>query len=114
MTEEDVVSGSSSTTPKVSIQCKNVPGLASWKVCALVSHKQCLLSLGGKNATTEEPVDDICAFSPITMTWDRVGKLPQPVSCSSTALLPSGEILVMGGTNSQRKLTDQVWKCVIE
>ena len=48
-----------------------------------------------------ETATAIYAYQPATNDWKKVGDLPFPRSYCSCTLLPSGEILVIGGRYSK-------------
>ena len=83
---------SSSITPKVITELKAIADLPHER-SALVSVKECLLTVGG--GEWYNPIPTILGFSPIIKT---VGELPEPRCICTTVLLPTGELLVMGGS----------------
>ena len=63
---------------------------------AALSHANgCLLSFGGKNITGES-LDTVYMFSPIKMSWNKIGILPEP-RCNCTIVLSNNKFLVIGG-----------------
>ena len=72
---------------------------------ALASMGEVLLALGGCKYPISNSSslcnDDIHAYCPSTESWIKIGCLPH-ACCSATAeQLPSGEVLLIGGTDSQ-------------
>ena len=93
----------SSNTPQVITEWTNLCDLPHSR-CGLGSINGCLLAVGG---------GDILGFSPITNTWKTVGELPVPRCDCTTVLLPTGDVLVMGGRDGAGSRTKKVWKAVI-
>ena len=99
---------SSSITPKV---------ITEWKAIADFPHKHsalgcvndCLLVVGGG---VGNPITAMFGFSPITNTWKTVGELPEPRHYCTTALLPTGELMVMGGWDGLSP-TQTAWRAAI-
>ena len=84
----------SSVTPQVTTEWKAIP-IMPYKYFALGSLNGCLLAVGGGGLYN--PISTVLCYSPITKTWERVGDLPKRCYACSTVLLPTGELLVMGG-----------------
>ena len=51
-----------------------------------------LMAVGGAG-----PSSKIVSYSPHTQSWVKVGDLPVGLSCTCTTVLPTGELLVIGG-----------------
>ena len=79
--------------------------------CGLGSINGCLLAVGG--GEWRNPITTIGGFSPITNTWKTVGELPEPRLYCTTVLLPTGELLVMGGGERALSYTNKVWRAAI-
>ena len=76
----------------------------------------CLLAVGGMKDPSVPPkpnsvVSSVHAYCPSTSSWVLVGQLPQPLYQCTTATLPTGELLVMGGRNSSGVETNTTYKC---
>ena len=97
----------SSNTPQVITEWINLCDLPH-EGCGLGSINRCLLAVGGV-VGWRNPITTVLGFSPITNTWKAVGELPEPRRICTTVLLPTGELLVMGG----RSLTKKVWRAAI-
>ena len=95
-------------SPQVITEWTNLCDLPH-KWCGLGSINGCLLAVGGG---WPNPVTTILGFSPITNTWKTVGELPKPRGYCTTVLLPTGELLVMGGWD-RRSYTKKVWRAAI-
>ena len=65
-----------------------------------------VLAIGGFHGNKNDTA--IHVYQPATNNWRKVGDLPCPRSYCSCALLPSGEILVAGGRDSNDKRTSRV------
>ena len=102
---------SSSITTEVITEWKNLPDL-TYQRSALVNMNGCLLAVGGmeKDSATKTT---ILGFSPITNTWKTVGELKEPRYKCTTVLLPTGELLVMGGSDKLFLCVKKVWKAMI-
>ena len=99
---------SSSITPKVITEWKAIDDLPHTH-SALGSVNECLLAVGGE---LYNPITTIHGFSPITNTWKTVGELPKPRRNCTTVLLPTGELLVMGGLDVSSH-TNKVWRAAV-
>ena len=51
------------------------------------------------------------AYCPFTSSWVLIGELPQPLCSCTTATLPTGELLVVGGGSSSSEATSTTYKC---
>ena len=99
----------SANTPQVITEWTNLCDLPhSW--CGLGSINGCLFAVGGG---WPNPITTILGFSPITNTWKTVGELPEPRRVCTTVLLPTGELLVMGGWDRSLSYTNKVWRAAI-
>ena len=100
----------SANTPHVITEWTNLCDLPH-KGCCLGSINGCLLAVGGgwPNPITTT----ILGFSPITNTWKTVGELPEQRRYCTTVLLPTGELLVMGGWVGIFSYTNKVWRAAI-
>ena len=57
-----------------------------------------LLALGGvDDECSRSPSHDIHAYNPSTKSWMIVGSLPQACSLAAAELLPSGQVILIGG-----------------
>lgn len=66
-----------------------------------------LLAIGGRHGNDARSTA-IHTYQPATNSWSKVGDLPSARSHCSCTLLPSGDILVAGGTDSNGKLSSRV------
>ena len=98
----------STNTPQVITEWTNLCDLPH-KGCGLGSINGCLIAVGGGGWHT---ITTILGFSPITNTWKTVGELPEPRRNCTTVLLPTGELLVMGGWDGRLR-TNKVWRAAI-
>jgi len=106
-----------STTTNRSVQWRSLPAppLERSAAMSLRAHGS-LLAIGGSHVTKSDTA--IHVYQPATNNWIKVGDLPSPRSRCSCALLPSGEILVAGGVDSNGKRASRVdaatfWLCLI-
>ena len=99
----------SANTPQVITEWTNLYDFPH-EGCGLGSINRCLLAVGGGSGPNT--ITTILGFSPITNTWKTVGQLPEPRRYCTTVLLPTGELLVMGGWDG-RSYTDKVWRAAI-
>ena len=100
-----------SNTPQVITEWTNLCDLPhEW--CGLGSINGCLLAVGGV-VGWPNPITTILGYSPITNTWKTVGELPEPRRDCTTVLLPTGELLVMGGWDRPLSHTNKVWRAAI-
>ena len=86
----------STNTPQVITEWTNLCDLPH-SGCGLGSINRCLLAVGGSGGGLFDSITTTLGFSPITNTWKTVGELPEPRLYCTTVLLPTGELLVMGG-----------------
>ena len=100
----------SSNTPQVITEWTNLCDLPH-EGCGLGSINGCLLAVGG--GEWRNPITTIFGFPPITNTWKTVGELPEPRRVCTTVLLPTGELLVMGGWDGPVSRTNKVWRAAI-
>ena len=100
----------SANTPQVITEWTNLCDLPHGG-CGLGSINRCLLAVGG--GVWPNPITTIIGFSPITNTWKTVGELPEPRCDCTTVLLPTGELLVMGGRGGPWSPTNKVWRAAI-
>ena len=98
----------SSNAPQVITEWTNLCDLPC-KGCGLGSINGCLLAVGG--GVWSKYITTILGFSPITNTWKTVDELPEPRRDCTTVLLPTGELLVMGGVDEW--YTNKVWRAAI-
>ena len=98
-----------SNTPQMITEWTNLCDLPH-EGCGLGSINGCLLAVGG--GKWRNPITTILGFSPITNNWKTVGELPEPRCYCTTVLLPTGELLVMGGRD-RRSYTNTVWRAAI-
>ena len=74
----------------------------------------CLLVMGGLTRwppKSESVVSSVHAYCPSTSSWVLVGQLLQPLCDCTTATLPTGELLVIGGVTSSGMKTNTTYKC---
>ena len=100
----------SANTPQVITEWTNLCDLPH-KGRGLGSISGCLLAVGGGG--WRKLIKTILGFSPITNTWKTVGELPVPRCNCTTVLLPTGELLVMGGWDETWSSTKKVWRAAI-
>ena len=86
----------SSINPQVTTEWKELLELP-YQHCALGSIDECLLAVGGEDQEEDDVTKRILVFSPITNAWKVLGDMPDPRCFCTTVLLPSDEILVIGG-----------------
>ena len=68
-----------------------------------------LLALGGHESTSSPPSDAIHAYSASTKAWVKIASLPQACSSATAELLPSGEVMLIGGEDSEGKSLKAVY-----
>ena len=93
-----------SATTNRSAQWRKLPA-PPLKSSAAISVQGSVVAIGGRHGNTSTAIH---VYQPATNNWKKVGDLPSArCSCTST-LLPSGEILVPGGVDSNGKRTSRV------
>ena len=97
-------------TPQVITEWTNLCDLPHSR-CGLGSINGCLLAVGGGG--WRNTITTTLGFSPFTNTWKTVGELPEPRLYCTTVLLPTGELLIMGGLEGTVSLTKKVWRAAI-
>ena len=68
---------------------------------ALANMGGTLLSMGGHESTSSPPSDAIHAYSASTKAWVKIASLLQACSHATAELLPSGEVMLIGGADSK-------------
>ena len=76
---------------------------------ALANMGGTLLALGGRESTSSLPSDAIHAYSASTKAWLKISSLPQACSSATAELLPSGEVMFIGGVDSKGNLLKAVY-----
>ena len=76
---------------------------------ALANMGGTLLALGGRESTSSPPSDTIHAYSASTKAWVKVASLPQACRGATAELLPSGEVMLIGGVDSIGKWSKAVY-----
>ena len=98
----DLVSTDSANTAK-SWRTLHAPPLES---SAAITLHGALLAVGGCHGNDRSTA--IHAYQPATNNWKQVGELPTARSHCACTVLPSGELLVAGGYDSNWELTSRV------
>ena len=84
----------------------SVKETAAWSILAGVTplqhsspavYENQLLAIGGETATTSLSTSAIFAYSSHLTSWVWVGDMPVALSSTCTVVLPTGELLVVGG-----------------
>ena len=73
---------------------------------AAISVQGSVVAIGGLHGNTSSTA--IHVYQPVTNNWKKVGDLPSPRDCCTSTLLPSGEILVAGGWDSNGRTSSRV------
>ena len=77
---------------------------------ALANMGGTLLALGGGESPSSPPSDAfIHAYSASTKAWVKIASLSQACSSATAKLLPSGEVMLIGGRDSKGKLSKAVY-----
>ena len=77
---------------------------------ALANMGGTLLALGGTGCESESlPSDAIHAYSASTKAWLEIASLPQACSHATAELLPSGEVMLIGGRDSKGECSNAVY-----
>ena len=69
-----------------------------------------LLSIGGGHSRTLS----IHAFSTSSQSWEHVADLPVPLRESVAGVSPTEELIVVGGRDKERRLSDRVFRAVFK
>ena len=77
---------------------------------SLASFGQHLISIGGK-IRGKSP--DIVALSSLSQSWVDVGKLPVALDSAASIVLPTGELVVIGGNTEQYIHSAKVFKATL-
>ena len=64
-----------------------------------------LISTGGYNISVHS--SEICAYSPHTLSWLHVGDLPIGLDNTATIVLPTGELVVLGGEDEYEESNER-------
>ena len=71
----------------------------------------CLVAIGGSKQNVRSTVEkSIHAYCHSIRKWVHVGELPSPVAQCASILLPTGDLMVIGGTNSRLERSCAVLK----
>ena len=105
LTKQTLAVSLSVITTKKSAQWQTLPPPQLEWSAAIAFHGS-LLAIGGCHGNDLSTAIHI--YQPDTKQWTKVGDLPTPRSSCSCTLLPSGEILVAGGYDSNGKRTSRV------
>ena len=90
-----------STSTSDSAQWRSIPA-PPLKSSAAIAVSGSVLAIGGcVNESKYSTTTAIHVYQPATNSWEKVGDLPSSRSACSSTLLPSGEILVVGGRDSK-------------
>lgn len=83
--------------------------------CSAAFLNGCLLAIGGqKEALIGGPVySSVYAYCPHSLSWFKIGDLPQPRSCITAVTLSTRELLVIGGLSTDFLKTNTVYKCLL-
>ncbi len=74
-----------------------------------------LLALGGTDTPEwNEASDSIRTYLHSSSTWTQTGKLPLPCYRTTAVLLPTNELLIIGGYNKEHVVTQQVFKGTLQ
>ena len=76
---------------------------------ALANMGGTLLALGGHESVSPPPSDAIHAYSASTKAWVKIASLPQACTRATAELLPSGEVMLIGGEDSEGKWSEAVY-----
>ena len=76
---------------------------------ALANMGGTLLALGGDESPLSPPSDAIHAYSASTKAWVRIASLPQACRRATAELLPSGEVMLIGGRDSKNEWSKAVY-----
>ena len=57
---------------------------------------------------------EICAYSPHTLSWLHVGNLPIELDTTATIVLPTGELVVLGGFSASGDWSNRVFKASLK
>ena len=71
---------------------------------ALANMGGTLLALGGRESPSSPPSDAIHAYSASTKAWVKIASLPQACYRATAELLPSGEVMLIGGYGSKENI----------
>ena len=72
-----------------------------------------LISTGGYLINNHAYFSEICAYSPHTLSWLHVGNVPIELCTAATIVLPTGELVVLGGFSTSRR-SDRVFKASLK
>ena len=76
---------------------------------ALANMGGTLLGLGGRESPSSPPSDAIHAYSASTKAWVKIASLPQACWGATAELLPSGEVMLIGGVDSKNEWSKAVY-----
>ena len=97
-------------TTNTSAQWRTLPA-PPLESSAAISIQESVVAIGGRHGNDRSTAIHI--YQPATNSWKKVGDLPSPRSACSSILLPSGEILVAGGLDSNGERASRVDAAVL-
>ena len=62
---------------------------------------------GGKVTVTSE--SDICKLNKVNHSWEAIGHIPSARSRSAAVSIADNRVIVIGGENDKREVTNTVW-----
>ena len=96
--EDLLKSTNSSDGGSVWTRLANIPALQKSTLATL---RGCVLAIGG--AYSRSPTGSIHCYDVATNSWSVIGKMPTPRYSALTAVLPSNELVVVGGKGMIRR-----------
>ena len=107
--------------------CETPQTSSVWKRLPDVPHEQCspavfgsrLVAVGGGMTTTSSEIHAYSphAYPPHTQPWEHVGKMPVSMNSTCTVVLPTGELIVVGGMmviENTFRYSDKVFKTTLK
>ena len=92
---------------------KTLPDIAYY-FSSIASFGGVLVVVGGKDISSWTRSSSLCVYSPLTRSWLRIGEMPITVDSTCTITLPTGDMLVIGGTTKDKKCSRAVYKLVLK
>ena len=105
---EDLLKSTNSSDCSVWTRLANIPA-PRWS--SLATLRGCVLAIGGKCGGN--PTGAIHCYYVATKSWSVIGEMPTPRCQALTAVLPSNELVVVGGAGRNNKLlaTTEIATC---
>ena len=85
---------------------------APYNYCSINTFGRALVAVGGQDNGKQQK--SLHMYDPLTQLWVHAGEMPEAVDCTCTVTLPSGEMLVIGGSTETTEYSPLVYKAILK